>query len=70
LKFWVTFLIGSVYLYQNCPANVRLGFAGNVIELSLTIIELLHLRKKYQIKERYIFNSIDAIESFYLYLLT
>jgi hypothetical protein len=70
LKFWVSFLIGSVYLYQNYPANVRLGFAGNVIELLLTVIELLDLRKKYLKNGCYIFNTVDAIESFYLSLLT
>jgi len=34
-------------LYQNNPANVGLVFTGNVIELSGTVIELLHLHKKY-----------------------
>ncbi|PZX94416.1 hypothetical protein DOS84_07285 [Flavobacterium aquariorum] len=64
------FLIGSVYLYQNYPANVRLGFARNVIELLLTVIELLDLRKKYLKKGCYIFNTVDPIESFYLSLRT
>lgn len=47
-----------------------LRFAWDVIELWRTIAELLHLRKKYLLKDCYIFNSIDAIESFYLSLRT